>query len=173
MDTVAGYLTYKLANKLGLRTAHGNMDFALMHPVPGINVGDMIILVIASENGAILSITDLTTGTWHSERPVPPFQVETIGIGYLIFLCLSVGMLAPAGYALGLAHIPAAVALSIFAVLLLFGFLDSWRRAKNHNIKLMDKVQAVATNAAADPKIWDIPEPGCSNRPGDEWHNTR
>jgi hypothetical protein len=164
MDTVAGYLTYKLANKLGLRTAHGNMDFALMHPVPGINVGDMIILVIASENGAILSITDLTTGIWHSERPVPPFQVETIGIGYLIFLCLSVGMLAPAGYALGLAHIPAAVALSIFAVLLLFGFLDSWRRAKNHNIRLMDKVQALAINASADPKIWDIPDPGFPNQ---------
>ena len=164
MDTVAGYLTYKLANKLGLRTAHGNMDFALMHPVPGINVGDMIILVIASENGAILSITDLTTGTWHSERPVPPFRVETIGIGYLIFLCLSVGMLAPVGYALGLAHIPAAVALSVFAVLLLFGFLDSWRRAKNHNIRLMDKVQTLAINASADPKIWEIPGPGLPNQ---------
>jgi hypothetical protein len=164
MDTVAGYLTYKLANKLGLRTAHGNMDFALIHPVPGINVGDMIILVIASENGAILSITDLTTGTWHSERPIPPFRIETIGIGYLIFLCLSVGMLAPAGYALGLAHIPAAVALSVFAMLLLFGFLDSWRRAKNHNIRLMDKVQALATNASADPTIWDIPDPGFRNQ---------
>jgi hypothetical protein len=173
MDTVAGYLTYKLANKFGLRTAHGNMDFTLLHPVPGINVGDMIVLVIASENGAILSINDLTTGVWRSERPIPPFRVETVGIGSLIFLCVCVAMLAPFGYAFGLAHIPASIALSVFATILVFGFMDSWRRAKNHNIKLMDKVQAVATNASADPKIWDIPERGPSNLPGDEWRKSR
>jgi hypothetical protein len=161
MDTIAGYLTYKLANKFGLRTAHGKMDFALIHPVPGINVGDMIVLVVARKNGAILYLGDLTTGAWHSERPVPPFVAETQGVGPLIALCLAVGLLPMAGYGLGLAHIPGVAALSVFAVILMFGFLDGWRRTRNHNIRLMNKIQEVALNATADPNIWNIPaEPG-------------
>lgn len=160
MDTIAGYLTYKLANKFGLRTPHGKMDFALFNPVPGINVGDLIVLVVARENGAILHISDLTTGTWYTERPVPPFQAETVGLAPLIFFCLFIGVLPLAGYGLGLAHIPAAFALSLIAMSLMFGFLDTWRRTRNHNVRLMDKIQQAALNASADPAIWDVPETG-------------
>jgi hypothetical protein len=128
------------------------MDFQVKS-APGINIGDMIVVVSAS-TGEVLSITDVTTGVAFTYQPSPPFKSTRMRLPVLGMVMFWVFMLPAVGWYMYVLQIYATSAAAFIVMFLIFRFLSWHRRVQNHNVKLAEQVAAMALNASADPAIW-------------------
>ncbi len=118
------------------------------------------LLVVMSDYGQILAISDVSIGVEMQYRPFPPFKDETLSARWLLLVNMFVLALPLIGYSAAQAGLPLGSMYLLSGIAFLYAglYISHWHRVKNHNAHTSNEVQACLRHALMDETLWEVPE---------------